>query len=96
MEKTHYVKNLLTTIFYENGVEESQFDSLPTIESIQYITIIVEIEQTLNIIIPDYFFDYKNISNFEQFLDMVVYEYRVQNDNCESNHIIDKIEDLNS
>lgn len=90
MEKTKYVRNLLTTIFFENGVDESQFDSLPTIESIQYIAIIVEIEQTLNIILPDQFFDYKNITNFEQFLDMVVYEYSIQNINCESNQIIEK------
>ena len=48
------IRGDIIEIFEENGIDAKNIDSFNDIESIQYISIIVEIEQKFDISLPDY------------------------------------------
>lgn len=52
------IREELQNIFEENGVDTSDSQQLREIDSVQYITIIVEIEQKFNIVLPDSYNEY--------------------------------------
>lgn len=62
-------------IFDENGIDISKLDDLESIDSIQYITIVVEIEQFFNIILPDYFLAENIILDIRKLINIVTELY---------------------
>ena len=48
------IHDQIVEIFEENGVDVENADSFNNIESIQYISIIVDIEQKFDVSLPDY------------------------------------------
>lgn len=62
-------------IFEENGVDMTSEVQINDIESLQYISIIVELEQKLNIILPDSILVRDNILTINHFVNVVVETY---------------------
>lgn len=58
-------------IFEENGVNITDPESLENIDSIQYVTIIVEIEQLFNITLPDYFLAENALVDFPKLVNII-------------------------
>lgn len=65
------IHDQIVEIFEENGVDVENADSFNNIESIQYISIIVDIEQKFDVSLPDYILTRDDILNFDQFADIV-------------------------
>lgn len=65
------IKTEIKRIFEENGVNISDPDSLENLDSIQYVTIIVEIEQFFNITFPDYILADNAFVDFQKFINIV-------------------------
>ena len=65
------IHDQIVEIFEENGVDVENADSFSNIESIQYISIIVDIEQKFDVSLPDYILTRDDILNFDQFADIV-------------------------
>lgn len=65
------IHDQIVEIFEENGVDVENADSFNNIESIQYISIIVDIEQKFDVPLPDYILTRDDILNFDQFADIV-------------------------
>ena len=65
------IHDQIVEIFEENGVDAENADSFNNIESIQYISIIVDIEQKFDVSLPDYILTRDDILNFDQFADIV-------------------------
>ena len=65
------IHDQIVEIFEENGVDVENADSFYNIESIQYISIIVDIEQKFDVSLPDYILTRDDILNFDQFADIV-------------------------
>lgn len=79
------IKKDLERIFDENGVDSSDQQQLNDIDSIQYISIIVEIEQLFNIVLPDFVLSQNKFIDFDRFVSIVtnLYENRMEeNDNA--------------
>lgn len=74
------IRGDIIEIFEENGIDAKNIDSFNDIESIQYISIIVEIEQKFDISLPDYLLALDDILDFDQFVD-IVKEIIVASDN---------------
>lgn len=74
------IRGDIIEIFEENGIDAKNIDSFNDIESIQYISIIVEIEQKFDISLPDYLLALDDILDFDQFVD-IVNEIIVASDN---------------
>lgn len=72
------IRNEIIRIFEENGVDASDVQSLIDIDSVQYISIVVEIEQFLGIVLPDYILMQNEFKDFDAFVSVVydVYEHR--------------------
>jgi len=69
------IHNDILGIFEENGIEIDDKNSFKEMDSIQYISSIVEIEQKFNIVLPDYILSRDEIINFDQFIKVVVETY---------------------
>ena len=65
------IREELQNIFEENGVDTSDSQQLREIDSVQYITIIVEIEQKFNIVLPDSYIEKNVAEDFDVFVDMI-------------------------
>lgn len=65
------IREKLQNIFEENGVDTSDSQQLREIDSVQYITIIVEIEQKFNIVLPDSYIEKNVAEDFDVFVDMI-------------------------
>ena len=65
------VKEIVLTIFEENGVNPTDKQALIDVDSVQYISIIVEIEQTLDIVMPDYILSQNEFVDIESFIDLL-------------------------
>ena len=65
------IHDQIVEIFEENGIDVENADSFNNIESIQYISIIVDIEQKFDVSLPDYILTRDDILNFDQFADIV-------------------------
>ena len=85
------LKNELIRIFEENGIDPSDNQQLIDIDSIQYISIIVEIEQCFGIILPDYLLSENKFIDFDGFAFIVqnVYEESYKNAMLPTENIID-------
>lgn len=59
-------------IFEENGVDAQDKDQLMEMDSLQYMTIIVEIEQKYGIVFPDEYLERNMVEDFEEFVNAVV------------------------
>lgn len=73
------IKAEIEKIFEENGVDFNNSENLENIDSIQYVTIIVEIEQLFNITLPDYFFVENSLSDFPRLINVVTDIYENSN-----------------
>lgn len=62
------VKAEIERIFMENGINETDPSILENIDSVQYVTIIVEIEQFFNITLPDYFLADNALADFQKLI----------------------------
>ncbi len=85
------LKNKLIRIFEENGIDPSDNQQLMDIDSIQYISIIVEIEQCFGIVLPDYLLSENKFIDFDGFAFIVqnVYEESYKNAMLPTENIID-------
>lgn len=85
------LKNELIRIFEENGIDPSDNQQLIDIDSIQYISIIVEIEQCFGIVLPDYLLSENKFIDFDGFAFIVqnVYEESHKNAMLPTENIID-------
>lgn len=85
------LKNELIRIFEENGIDPSDNQQLRYIDSIQYISIIVEIEQCFGIVLPDYLLSENKFIDFDGFAFIVqnVYEESYKNAMLPTENIID-------
>lgn len=74
-------------IFDENGVNITDSANLENIDSIQYVTIIVEIEQFFNITLPDYFLVENALADFQKLINIVanIYENSLDTDGSSNN-----------
>ena len=81
------IKAEIQRIFEENGIDITIPDNLENIDSIQYVTIIVEIEQFFNIILPDYFLVENILSDFQKLVNIVtdLYENSLNIDKSSNN-----------
>lgn len=81
------IKTEIERIFEENGINISDPDSLENIDSIQYVTIIVEIEQIFNITLPDYFLVNNALADFQKLINIVtdIYENSLDIDDSSNN-----------
>lgn len=75
------LKQQIICIFNENGIDPLEQIQLKEIDSIQYISIIVEIEQLFEIVLPDYLLMRNEFVDFEGFINVVAEEYRKNNEN---------------
>ena len=66
------IKDEIERIFEENGVDAQDKDQLMEIDSLQYMTIIVEIEQKYGIVFPDEYLERNMVEDFEKFVNTVV------------------------
>lgn len=76
------IKKQILQIFYENGIDPSESFQLSEIDSIQYVSVIVEIEQLLEIVLPDYLLSKNEIVDFEGFVNTVAHEYQKKQEQC--------------
>lgn len=74
-------KQQIICIFNENGIDPLEQIQLKEIDSIQYISIIVEIEQLFGIVLPDFLLMRNEFVDFEAFINVVAEEYRRNNEN---------------
>ena len=81
------IKTEIERIFEENGINITDPDSLENIDSIQYVTIIVEIEQFFNITLPDYFLVDNALTDFQKLINIVtdIYENSLDIDDSSNN-----------
>lgn len=81
------IKTEIERIFDENGINITDPDSLENIDSIQYVTIIVEIEQFFNITLPDYFLVDNALADFQKLINIVtdIYENSLDIDDSSNN-----------
>lgn len=81
------IKTEIERIFEENGINITDPDSLDNIDSIQYVTIIVEIEQFFNITLPDYFLVNNALADFQKLINIVtdIYENSLDIDDSSNN-----------
>lgn len=81
------IKTEIERIFEENGINITDPDSLENIDSIQYVTIIVEIEQFFNITLPDYFLVDNALADFQKLINIVtdIYENSLDIDDSSNN-----------
>ena len=81
------IKTEIERIFEENGINITDPDRLENIDSIQYVTIIVEIEQFFNITLPDYFLVDNALTDFQKLINIVtdIYENSLDIDDSSNN-----------
>lgn len=65
-------KSIIYKIIEDNGVELSDKTIMKEIDSIQYISIVVEIEQTFSTVLPDHLLSIGDFNNIEQFVGAVI------------------------
>lgn len=65
------IRSEIIRIFNENGVDSSDENQLISIDSVQYISIIVEIEQYFGIVLPDYIIAQNEFENFDRFINII-------------------------
>lgn len=70
------IKIEIERIFEENGINIADAESLESIDSIQYVTIIVEIEQFFNIVLPDYFLIENSFADYQKLVNIVTDLYK--------------------
>lgn len=70
------IKKDIMCIFEENGVDVNDPNMLEQIDSLQYITIIVEVEQLLDIALPDFVISSNAFKDFDGFLNIVMDTYQ--------------------
>lgn len=70
------IKNEIVRILDEIGIDSSDSQQLININSIQYITIIVEIEQLLEIELPDFILESTIIEDLDVFVNTIINIYR--------------------
>ncbi len=65
-------KSIIYNIIEDNGVELSDKTIMKEIDSIQYISIVVEIEQTFSTVLPDHLLSIGDFNNIDQFVSAVI------------------------
>ncbi len=80
------IRDEVIRIFEENGVDVTDAQSLIDVDSIQYISIIVEIEQFMGIILPDFILAQNEFEDFDAFVGIIRDIYEHQNDKEDSNN----------
>lgn len=93
------IKSEVVRIFEENGVDASEVQNLIDIDSIQYISIVVEIEQYFGVVLPDFVLVQNEFSDFDGFIGIVsdVYEHRdetIKSSNEEATLLYENISDV--
>lgn len=85
------IKNELIRICEENGVDPSDDQQLINVDSIQYISIIVEIEQFFEIVLPDDLLSENGLVDFDCFVSTVrnIYEGSQNNAMLPTENILD-------
>ena len=76
------IRNEIVRIFEENGVDFSDSQQLSDVDSIRYVSIIVEIEQLLCIILPDFVLSQNEFKDFDEFVNIVIDTYDNVNSKC--------------
>ena len=66
------VKTEIRLIFEDNGVDTNDLNQIKEMDSLQYMTIIVEIEQKYHITLPDYFLDKNFMENYDTFVSALI------------------------
>ncbi len=87
------IKAEIERIFEENGVNITDATSLENIDSIQYITVIVEIEQFFNITLPDDYLVENELSDIQKLINIVtsIYESSLDiNDSASNSAMLSK------
>ena len=64
------IKERIKSIFEDSGICEENFD-ISEIDSLQYIQIIVDIEKSLDIKIPDKYLSLDEFGNINNFIDII-------------------------
>ena len=73
------IRNEIVRIFEENGVDFSDSQQLSDVDSIRYVSIIVEIEQLLCITLPDFVLSQNEFKDFDEFVNIVIDTYDNEN-----------------
>ncbi len=76
------IRNEIVRIFEENGVDFSDSQQLSDVDSIRYVSIIVEIEQLLCITLPDFVLSQNEFKDFDEFVNIVIDTYDNVNSKC--------------
>ena len=76
------IRNEIVRIFEENGVDFSDSQQLSDVDSILYVSIIVEIEQLLCITLPDFVLSQNEFKDFDEFVNIVIDTYDNVNSKC--------------
>ena len=76
------IRNEIVRIFEENGVDFSDSQQLSDVDSIRYVSIIVEIEQLLCITLPDFVLSQNKFKDFDEFVNIVIDTYDNVNSKC--------------
>ena len=76
------IRNEIVRIFEENGVDFSDSQQLSDVDSIRYVSIIVEIEQLLCITLPDFVLSQNEFKDFDEFVNILIDTYDNVNSNC--------------
>lgn len=88
------IKNEIIRIFDENGVDAFDKNQLDEVDSIQYISIIVEVEQFFQITLPDEILIENKFSDFEAFVFVVKEIIEEKGAMLSTEHILNKNEEL--
>ena len=76
------IRNEIVRIFEENGVDFSDSQQLSDVDSIRYVSIIVEIEQLLCITLPDFVLSQNEFKDFDEFVNILIDTYDNVNSKC--------------
>ena len=66
------LKRVLTIIFEENGISIDDSDTIQTIDSLQYMSILLAIEEELNIEFPDIVLSKNIFENLNEFIENII------------------------
>lgn len=69
------IRSEIIRIFEENGLNVASTQELENVDSIQYVSIIVEIEQLLNIAVPDFLLGMNAFKDFDGFVNVIIATY---------------------
>lgn len=78
------IRDEIVRIFEENGIDVSNEQELADIDSIIYVSIVVEIEKIMEIVLPDHVLAQNEFTDFDAFVSIVVDVYDHRNDENQS------------